>query len=405
MHPPKPQRPLPKAKIEEREEENVFVELHILQNFAPANLNRDDTGAPKDCEFGGYRRARISSQCLKRATRRDGGFAELLEQRGGVRTRHLLVEIAERVANAKPAPERTLKVISEVFAQGGIDLAKEHGKETDHTKLILFLDKAALDEITALFRGRWEALAGGSKQDRAVAVRDLGAILAGAVKAPDIALFGRMVEIDADKPFGKLGLGIDAACQVAHAISTNAVSVEFDFYTAVDELLPKGDQGAAMMGTVEFNSACFYRYANVDLEQLSQNLGHDTDLARASLSAFLGATIAAVPTGKQNSMAAQNPPSFILAVVRQKGLWSLANAFVRPVYPDQTGDLVQNSVKALDAYWGKLAALYGEQGIAGKWCASLDGHGLHHLEAARVKSVTELLDNVMASVAFVGEGK
>ena len=43
----------------------MFVEIHILQNFAPSNLNRDDTGMPKDCEFGGYRRARISSQCFQ----------------------------------------------------------------------------------------------------------------------------------------------------------------------------------------------------------------------------------------------------------------------------------------------------------------------------------------------------
>ena len=47
----------------------MFVELHILQNFAPSNLNRDDTNAPKDCEFGGFRRARISSQCIKRSIR------------------------------------------------------------------------------------------------------------------------------------------------------------------------------------------------------------------------------------------------------------------------------------------------------------------------------------------------
>ncbi len=45
------------------------IEMHILQNFAPSNLNRDDTGSPKDCEFGGYRRGRISSQCQKRADR------------------------------------------------------------------------------------------------------------------------------------------------------------------------------------------------------------------------------------------------------------------------------------------------------------------------------------------------
>ena len=47
----------------------TIVEIHALQNFAPSNLNRDDTGAPKDAFFGGTRRARISSQCDKRAIR------------------------------------------------------------------------------------------------------------------------------------------------------------------------------------------------------------------------------------------------------------------------------------------------------------------------------------------------
>lgn len=47
---------------------SLFIEFHLIQNFAPSNLNRDDTGAPKDAIFGGYRRARISSQCLKRAS-------------------------------------------------------------------------------------------------------------------------------------------------------------------------------------------------------------------------------------------------------------------------------------------------------------------------------------------------
>ena len=49
----------------------TLIEIHVLQNFAPSNLNRDDTGAPKDALFGGTRRARISSQCLKRAVRQN----------------------------------------------------------------------------------------------------------------------------------------------------------------------------------------------------------------------------------------------------------------------------------------------------------------------------------------------
>ena len=55
----------------------TIIEIHALQNFAPSNLNRDDTGAPKDAFFGGTRRARVSSQCLKRAVRQH--FAGLVE--------------------------------------------------------------------------------------------------------------------------------------------------------------------------------------------------------------------------------------------------------------------------------------------------------------------------------------
>ena len=46
-----------------------LIELHILQSFPVSCLNRDDVGAPKTAVFGGVNRARISSQCLKRAIR------------------------------------------------------------------------------------------------------------------------------------------------------------------------------------------------------------------------------------------------------------------------------------------------------------------------------------------------
>ena len=91
-------------------------------------------------------------------------------------------------------------------------------------------------------------------------------------EAVDVALFGRML---ADMPEKNQ----NAACQVAHAISTHSVEREFDFYTAVDDLKPEDTAGADMMGTVEFNSACFYRYAVVDWEKLVKNLQDDTELA------------------------------------------------------------------------------------------------------------------------------
>ena len=184
--------------------------------------------------------------------------------------------------------------------------------------------------------------------------------------APDIALFGRML---ADRP----DTNIDAACQVAHAISTHKVGVEFDFYTAMDDLKkPEEETGAGMMGTIEFNSACFYRYANIDFKQLKKNLGGDKELAQKTVEAFIRAAVNAIPTGKQNSFAAQNPPSFVFAVVRNSGAWSLVNAFASPVWVGEKNDLVQNSAAALLDYWGKLVKVYGDKHVKVKTACTLD---------------------------------
>src|SRR5260370_22482938 len=85
----------------------MFIEFHILQNFAPSNLNRDDTNSPKDCEFGGYRRARISSQCLKRAIRTTFKQEGLLPaEQLASRTKRLADTLTDRLtALGKPAEE------------------------------------------------------------------------------------------------------------------------------------------------------------------------------------------------------------------------------------------------------------------------------------------------------------
>jgi len=68
----------------------------MIQNYAPSNLNRDDTGSPKSCLFGGVRRSRISSQCIKRSIRRSPIFKEEIEKIGiGYRTR-LLPELIKK---------------------------------------------------------------------------------------------------------------------------------------------------------------------------------------------------------------------------------------------------------------------------------------------------------------------
>ncbi len=390
----------------------MFIELHLLQNFAPSNLNRDDTGAPKDCEFGGYRRARISSQCLKRAIRMEFRRVQYV----GERSKRFRQEVAKLLpkrpqSDAENAFDAAMAILGVLSEERGND-----GGNDIRTEVLLFLSRAQIDALAAVCEKHWDELqnlhsklwsSGKRKKPSKKDAKKLGSKalkddLLRAIDAPcspDQALFGRML---ADLP----KKNIDAAAQVAHAISTNKVNVEFDFYTAVDDLRPEETAGADMMGTVEFNSACFYRYANIDVGQLEENLGGDQELTRATVGAFLRASIEAIPTGKQNSMAAHNPPSLIFAVVRDHGLWSLANAFVKPIWPGAGGDLVEQSVAALDTYWHQLTAMYGEQGIRGKWVATLHPEALQHLAGSRVSTVGDLIACVLSETwgGKAGEG-
>ena len=90
------------------------IEFHVIQSFPPANLNRDDTNMPKDCEFGGVRRARISSQCIKRAIRLHPDFAKYTEVLPGERTKLMSVFIAYQLISAGKAEDEA-KTVAQAF--------------------------------------------------------------------------------------------------------------------------------------------------------------------------------------------------------------------------------------------------------------------------------------------------
>ena len=377
----------------------MFVELHMIQNFAPSNLNRDDTGSPKECEFGGYRRARISSQCLKRAVRMR--FPEILPERElATRSKRVVMEraVPALVALGHEAP------MARAAVERALAAVKLGVNDDAETQYLLFLANSEIEALVEACHRNFEQLSKAvekSAKTKKEAQKEIADEVRKAVetvldggKAADLALFGRMI---ADLPYKNR----DAAAQVAHAISTNRVSPEFDYYTAVDDLNPKGETGAGMIGTVEFNSACFYRYANVDLAQLADNLKGDRELAGRALEAFIRASIETVPSGKQNSMAAQNPPSFVMAVVRRAGLWSLANAFLTPVSPDEKEDLVKQSIGRIDHHWGALTRMYGARPIVGVQFAATDAPETPNL-GAPLASVDEVIGRVMSMADFSG---
>jgi CRISPR system Cascade subunit CasC len=348
----------------------LFVELHLIQNFAPSNLNRDDTGAPKDALFGGQRRARVSSQCFKRAIRLYSRDQQLIPaEYRALRTKKLQALLLERLAGRDQ--EEAASKIEAALAAAGLKL-KDDGK----TEYLLFLGEREIAGFAALIEQHWDALvlpAAGekkSKKESKAAIppelaKQAKALLDGG-KAVDVALFGRML---ADLP----QVNQDAACQVAHAISTHRVERDFDYFTAVDDVGCPDETGAGMIGQVEFNSATFYRYAALDVSKLLENLQSDRELTLSAIEALIQAMVRAIPSGKQNSFAAHNLPEFVGVSLRRSPL-NLANAFERPVLPRHDQSLTAQSVAALSSYEGKLAPVYGDAGdrwahidLTGQW--------------------------------------
>ncbi|GAA4607768.1 type I-E CRISPR-associated protein Cas7/Cse4/CasC [Actinoallomurus liliacearum] len=370
----------------------MIIELHLLQSFPTSNLNRDEFGQPKTVTFGGCTRSRISSQCLKRSARQELTKFGLDESEVGVRTKRLRDAAAEvlveRGRDADLAPG---------VAEIGLQSLGFGVKKNGLTEYLLFVGQQSGGVLADFCDREWDKLAearakaeeeaerkrkkkgdGDSEGENVAAtaakkVKPTGNAakaardLLDARRAADVALFGRMIADNKD-------FNVNAASQVAHAISTHSVANEFDYYTAVDDLKPDAEAGADMIGDVGFNAACYYRYANLDLEQLTKNLGGDDALVERAAKAWLHAFINAVPTGKQNSMAARTMPETLLGVVRDSGAWNLANAFLKPVDTKESasdGVMVASS-RRLGDHFDKLRRFYGATTLRTVIAASLN---------------------------------
>ena len=368
----------------------MFIDLHILQNHSPSNLNRDDLGAPKTCWFGGTIRARISSQCLKRSIRTSEQFADYME---AIRTRRLLHKILEGVDDLAQR-KRALAAMQDCGLQDSLNKQEQaefvaNGSLPDG-KLLVFIAESAIGEMRDSLQNISDA------DELAECYRD---IIANGTMASDIALFGRMLEPSGDM-WKNTPTGVEAAAQVAHAISTHTAQPEIDYFTAKDDV-EGTDEGAGHIAESLFNSACYYKYASVHPQGLLKNLGGDLERAHKALLAFIHGAALANPSGKQNSFAAHNPPDLIVVEVRNAPL-SYANAFARPISvdkdgKDEDGSLVRKSVRSLRDYIRDMDAGYGDP--AHRWWFSPNmrhgrGSGKSEIKADEASSLKQLLDHV-----------
>lgn len=326
----------------------MLYEIHMIKNYPPTNLNRDDTGAPKTCMFGGVMRGRISSQCLKRSWRKSNLFREAIGEADlGIRTRKLPQLVAD-VLRGRGVSEEYLEILMPKLSAFGNKDGNEN-KRGNYTAQIVFY---APQDIAAVADAVEKKLVdcASAKDVKALKGKELQECVTGADVRPvtlDIALFGRMVTSNAFAD-------VEAAMQVAHAISTNKVMMESDYYTAMDDLL-RGDtleeSGSGMIGDIDYDSSCYYLYASLDTDALRDNLKYAEDpdsLVRKAIPALLRTMALTNPSGKQNSFAGHVLPSAMLVECKTDKIpVSLVNAFVKPAVPGASGDLVQSSIESM----------------------------------------------------------
>jgi CRISPR system Cascade subunit CasC len=322
-----------------------LIELHILQSFPVSCLNRDDVGSPKTAVFGGVSRARLSSQSLKRAIREYAQDNLPAARFGGERTKLIIQPLVEALQkHGVSDPQAALEHAKNIADK----LAKLDAKAEDpKVGTLTFLAPSEIDSIASQVASL--LLANPKSKDYEKSL-DKFCKSAGLLDGADIALFGRMV---ASLP----SLTLEGAAMFSHALSTHKSDNDLDFYSAVDDRKPEEDDaGAGMIGTLEFSSAVYYRYAalNLDLLADANHLGKlSVDERRLVVDAFIRATLMAVPGARKNSMNANTLPGYVLGTFKSAGQpVQLINAFEEPIRPKS--GLLAESVSALKRHHESL---------------------------------------------------
>jgi CRISPR system Cascade subunit CasC len=340
------------------------IELHILQSVPFSCLNRDELGSPKTAEFGGVLRARLSSQSMKRAIRtlakEIAGKRNLAQVFSGVRTRYVVRPFLEALCNADALAKKQLSPLPPQEAERCALRLSEYLNKLDEAegdlgvrrvKTALFLSPGEIAEAAAKFLTKKQTDLAGKTLEEWLSTDPGKKKVKAAIKssfevkfndAADIALFGRMVANDDS-------LNVEAAALFAHALSTHTVENDFDFFSAVDEAKPADAAfGAAITDNLEANSACYYRFAALNVAHLADS---DNNLAAVPAEAlrdvvdiFLRATLMALPSARKATMNGDTLPEVVLGVVKADGHpVQLVNAFEEPVRAGRPGGFVAES--------------------------------------------------------------
>ncbi|MYJ59519.1 MAG: type I-E CRISPR-associated protein Cas7/Cse4/CasC [Synechococcus sp. SB0672_bin_6] len=337
-----------------------FLDVHILHAVPYSNLNRDNLGTPKQMIYGGTARARISSQCTKRAARL---WLESNTDLGeALRTRRLPQSLREELTESHGLEdEDACEAVGQLFKLANIKVSETPAGELQGDQLTFTTSEAARRLAHGVAAHREAILGEDFKPTKSVKDALLEPLRA---KNAVIALCGRMLAESS------AGVNVDGALQVAHAFTTHASTVEQDYFTAVDDVVQSDDEetGAGHINVNEFTSGVFYRCATIGLESLRKSLdGSEATVAEAA-SSFLRAFTLSEPTGKQNAANAHTRPALVAAVLRSDRPASFAAAFESPVSAARGGGHMTESIARLASHAAAEKAFYGDAGQTGAWC-------------------------------------
>lgn len=312
-----------------------FIQIHMLTSFPPSNLNRDNLGRPKSARMGGTDRLRISSQSLKRAWRTSDLFQSALADHLGTRTKRLGIEAYKALVEGGVKEKDAREWGKTIAGQFGALKKKEGGDKNADLEIeqLVHVSPEERNSINQL-------VASLIAEKRAPEGAELN-LLRAASEAADIALFGRMLAAHKQH-------NVEAACQVAHAISVHPVVIEDDYFTAVDDLnQDSADAGAAHIGETGFSAALFYSYICINKDLLVENLGGDQALAEKTIRALTEAAAKIPPTGKQNSFASRAYASYVLVEKGEEQPRSLSGAFLKAIDKREEKDFGEAAVRAI----------------------------------------------------------
>jgi CRISPR system Cascade subunit CasC len=349
-----------------------FIQIHTLQSYPAALLNRDDSGLAKRLPMGdGTIRTRISSQCLKRHWRTADDHHSLasLNVPMAIRSRATLKLIRDELIKANVSAELAQSAAEALRSEGLLDKAGKDlkGDEALETGQAVLLGRAEIDYLVARCaalsrdfkdeKGLKKAVAAFLKEEKAnIAALKLGSGL-------EAALFGRMVTSD-------VLASRDAAVYVAHAFTVHEAQVENDYFTVVDDLSREaGERGSAGLFDTELASGLYYGYVVVDVPQLVANLegigikdcfkvsAERRELAGQVVHHLLHLIATVSPGAKRGSTAPFGHASLMLI---EAGDWqprSLAGAFESALKPDGHNTRTA-AIKALASELTKHDAAY-----------------------------------------------